>query len=94
MPPLDVVTLEGELVRLEPLTLDHTAAMMAAASTDRSTFGLTTVPEANMQSVERSSQPRKNSTSEAKALHLPRFADQMTDSLAALVSCSPNIGIR
>ena len=53
MPPLDVVALEGELVRLEPLTLDHTAAMMAAASTDRSTFGLTTVPEANMQSVER-----------------------------------------
>ncbi|MBS31938.1 MAG: GNAT family N-acetyltransferase [Acidimicrobiaceae bacterium] len=53
MPPLDVVTLEGELVRLEPLTLDHTAAMVAAASTDRSTFGLTTVPEANVQSVER-----------------------------------------
>lgn len=53
MPPLDVVTLEGELVRLEPLTLDHTAEMVAAASTDRSTFGLTTVPEANVQSVER-----------------------------------------
>lgn len=53
MPPLDVVTLEGELVRVEPLTLDHTAAMVAAASTDRSTFGLTTVPEANEQSVKR-----------------------------------------
>ena len=53
MPPLDVVALEGELVRLEPLKLDHTDAMVAAASTDRSTFGLTTVPEANMQSVER-----------------------------------------
>ena len=53
MPPLNAVTLEGELVRLEPLTLDHAAAMMAAASTDRSTFGLTTVPEANVQSVER-----------------------------------------
>ena len=53
MPPLDVVALEGELVRLEPLTLDHTAAMVAAASTDRSTFGLTTVPETNVQSVER-----------------------------------------
>ncbi len=52
MPPLDVVTLEGELARLEPLTLDYTAAMVAAASTDRSTFGLTTVPEANVQSVE------------------------------------------
>ena len=52
MPPLDVVTLEGELVRLEPLTLDHTAEMVAAASTDRSTFGLTTVPEATVQSVE------------------------------------------
>ncbi|MGB1084611.1 MAG: GNAT family N-acetyltransferase [Ilumatobacteraceae bacterium] len=53
MPPLDVVTLEGELVRLEPLTLDHTAEMVAAASTNRSTFGLTTVPEATVQSVER-----------------------------------------
>ena len=53
MPPLDPVALEGELVRLEPLTLDHTAAMVAAASTNRSTFGLTTVPEATVQSVER-----------------------------------------
>ena len=53
MPPLDAVKLEGELVRLEPLTLDHTPAVVAAASTDRSTFGLTTVPEANVQSVER-----------------------------------------
>ena len=52
MPPLGVVTLESEFVRLEQLTLDHTAAMVAAASTDRSTFGLTTVPEANVQSVE------------------------------------------
>lgn len=34
MPPLDVVTLESEFVRLEQLTLDHTAAMVAAASTD------------------------------------------------------------
>lgn len=34
MPPLDVVTLDGEFVRLEQLTLDHTAAMVAAASTD------------------------------------------------------------
>lgn len=52
MPPLDEVTLKGELVRLEPLTLDHTSAMVAAASTDPSTFGLTTVPQANVQSVE------------------------------------------
>ena len=92
MPPLDVVTFEGELVRLEPLTLDHTAAMMAAASTDRSTFGLTTVPEANMQSVEHITTAQEQY--KRGVLHLPRFADQMTDSLAALVLCSPNIGIR
>lgn len=49
--PLNEVVLEGELVRLEPLTTDHASGMLAAASTDRSTFGLTTVPEANMQSV-------------------------------------------
>lgn len=50
--PLNEVVLQGELVRLEPLTLAHISAVVAAASSDRSTFGLTTVPEANMQSVE------------------------------------------
>ena len=50
--PLNEVVLQGELVRLEPLTLAHISAVVAAASSDRSTFGLTSVPEANMQSVE------------------------------------------
>ncbi len=46
MPPLEDVTLRGNLVRVERLTLDQTSARVAAASTDRSTFGLTTEPEA------------------------------------------------
>lgn len=46
MPPVEDVTLKGKPAQLERLTLDHTSAIVAAASTDRSTFGLTTVPEA------------------------------------------------
>lgn len=52
MTPFDDITLEGELVRLEPLTLAHSHAMVAAASSDRSTFGLTSVPNGDLPSVE------------------------------------------
>lgn len=38
-------TLAGRLVRLEPLGREHVAALAVAASGDRSTFGLTTVPD-------------------------------------------------
>ncbi len=46
MPPLEDVTLKGNPLRLERLTRNHTSAMVAAASTNRSTFGLTTEPKA------------------------------------------------
>ena len=36
--------LEGSHVRLEPLTADHAAGLLRAASGDRSTFGYTVVP--------------------------------------------------
>jgi RimJ/RimL family protein N-acetyltransferase len=39
------VVLEGRLVRLEPLSLDHASALLDAATRDRSTFDLTTVPD-------------------------------------------------
>ena len=39
------VVLAGRRVRLEPLTLDHALALAAAAAGDRSTFGLTRVPD-------------------------------------------------
>jgi len=52
MTPFEDITLEGELVRLEPLTLAHSHAMVAAASSDRSTFGLTSVPNGDLPSVE------------------------------------------
>ena len=52
MTPFHTVTLEGELVRLEPLTLAHSHAMVAAASSDRSTCGLTSVPNGDLPSVE------------------------------------------
>ncbi len=35
----------GEYVRLEPLRLDHVPGLAAAASAERSTFALTTVPD-------------------------------------------------
>ncbi len=39
------ILLHGSLVRLEPLTLEHVPALVAAASEDRSTYGLTLVPD-------------------------------------------------
>jgi RimJ/RimL family protein N-acetyltransferase len=39
------VVLEGRWVRLEPLTIEHAPALAEAAAGDRSTFGLTSVPE-------------------------------------------------
>lgn len=43
--PLPLVTLTGSRVRLEPVTHDHVDDLHAAASADRSTFGLTWVPD-------------------------------------------------
>lgn len=43
--PLPLVTLTGRFVRLEPLTLGHVDALVAAAEVDRSTYQWTTVPE-------------------------------------------------
>ena len=42
---LTPVTLEGHHVRLEPLDRAHAEGLAAAAAVDRSTFGLTWVPE-------------------------------------------------
>jgi N-acetyltransferase len=42
--PLAIPTLEGATVRLEPLAATHADALGAAASEDRSTYRLTTVP--------------------------------------------------
>jgi N-acetyltransferase len=42
---LRVVPLIGSSVRLEPLQTDHVAAIAAAGSGDRSTFGYTVVPD-------------------------------------------------
>ena len=39
------VTLTGEHVRLEPLSLDHSEALVDAASVDRSTFDLSSIPD-------------------------------------------------
>jgi RimJ/RimL family protein N-acetyltransferase len=39
------VVLTGRRVRLEPLSIDHAPALAAAAAGDRSTFGLTFVPD-------------------------------------------------
>ena len=38
-------TLVGEVVRLEPMTLDHVDALVAAASESRDTYGWTFVPD-------------------------------------------------
>ena len=43
--PLAPVTLAGRHVRLEPLSCDHAEALTAAANEDRSTYGLTPVPD-------------------------------------------------
>jgi RimJ/RimL family protein N-acetyltransferase len=42
---LSPITLEGRFVRLEPLTLVHAEGLAAAAAPDRTSFGLTTVPD-------------------------------------------------
>lgn len=42
--PLSPVTLTGEHVRLEPLSIDHAEELAAAAAVDRSTYHLTWVP--------------------------------------------------
>ncbi len=39
------VTLENHAVRLEPLTIEHVPALLAAAAGDRSTYGWTHVPD-------------------------------------------------
>ncbi len=44
MDPVTPVTLEGRVVRLEPLGLAHVEPLLRAAQVDRSTFGLTNVP--------------------------------------------------
>ncbi|HUF98432.1 MAG TPA: GNAT family protein [Ilumatobacter sp.] len=46
MPPtLAPVTLTGQFVQLEPLSLDHVDELTAAAAADRSSFGWTVVPD-------------------------------------------------
>ena len=42
---LDVTSLTGQHVRLEPMRLDHVDAIAAAASGDRSSYGYTQVPD-------------------------------------------------
>lgn len=42
----DVPPLDGRLVRLEPLTVDHAEDLRLAAEEDRSAYGFTTVPRA------------------------------------------------
>lgn len=43
--PVDPIVLGAALVRLEPLSLDHVPALVAAASEDRSTYAFTMVPD-------------------------------------------------
>ncbi|MEO8692703.1 MAG: GNAT family protein [Acidimicrobiales bacterium] len=42
---MEPIVLRGSVVRLEPLSLEHVPALVAAASEDRSTYGLTLVPD-------------------------------------------------
>lgn len=51
--PLALVTLRGDRVRLEPLSLDHTAGLLSAAAESRETFQYTWVPEPNESDVAR-----------------------------------------
>jgi len=51
--PLALVTLRGDRVRLEPLSLDHTAGLLSAAAESRETFRYTWVPEPNESDVAR-----------------------------------------
>ncbi len=43
--PFEPVVLVGRVVRLEPVTVDHVAALAGAASEDRTSYGWTPVPE-------------------------------------------------
>jgi N-acetyltransferase len=45
MPSYPIPTLKGNLVRLEPLSLDHADGLLRAANEDRSTYGMTSVPD-------------------------------------------------
>lgn len=45
MNPFEPVVLTGRHVRLEPLTLEHVAGLVAAANEDRSSFSWTPVPQ-------------------------------------------------
>ena len=44
---LDVPFLQGTLVRLEPLSLEHSAGLALAVEEDRSSYGFTAVPRAH-----------------------------------------------
>ena len=62
---LELVTLEGRHVLLEPLSLNHLPAMVQAANQSRETFGLTDVPsdEIDMRRyVESALEGRKSGT--------------------------------
>lgn len=48
---LSAVTLEGRLVALEPLCLDHVDELAAAAAEDRTTYGYTHVPAGREEAV-------------------------------------------
>ena len=45
--PFDVPVLEGSLVRLEPLSVDHEPTLRSAVEEDRSSYGFTWVPRAH-----------------------------------------------
>jgi RimJ/RimL family protein N-acetyltransferase len=45
MPHYPIPTLKGNLVRLEPLSLEHADGLLEAANEDRSTYGMTSVPD-------------------------------------------------
>lgn len=49
---LDVATLAGRHVSLEPLRSDHVEAIAAAGAADRSSFGFTQVPDGRKEAVE------------------------------------------
>jgi N-acetyltransferase len=52
MSRLDPITLEGRYVRLEPLTTGHVPHLLAAAQGRRDTFGLTTVPADEAETID------------------------------------------
>jgi RimJ/RimL family protein N-acetyltransferase len=46
-----MLTLSGEVIRLEPLSLDHVDELLAAATLERSTYGFTWVPDTRASMV-------------------------------------------